>query len=154
MPPVLSRVCLPIPAYPHMAGALRLELSHQILETCALTTYATPQYLQDSVHHFPLIARISVIVAVRVFSLYIYYTIFFLKNQIFCLTRDRFFYKNQDTLFYFLNLLYRLSYLPMVGRVGLEPTTRASLKQNKNKLFAGCVFIFIKNFFFDYVYII
>ena len=80
MPPVLSRVRLTIPAYPHMAGALGLEPSHQILETCALTTYATPQYLQDSVHHFSLK---SVIIAVRVFNLCIYYTIFFLKNQIF-----------------------------------------------------------------------
>ena len=114
-----------------MAGALRLELSHQILETCALTTYATPQYLQDSVHHFLLIARISVMVAVRVFSLYILYNIFFKKSNFLPHTRQVF-YKNQDTLFYFLNLLYQLSYLPMVGRVGLEPTTRASTKQNSN----------------------
>ena len=84
-----------------MAGALGLEPSRQILETCALTTYATPQYLQDSVHHVPLKARISVIIAVRAFSLCIYYTIFFLKNQIFCLTRDRFFIKIKTHYFIF-----------------------------------------------------
>ena len=63
--------------------------------------------------------------------MYILYNIFFKKSNFLPHTRQVF-YKNQDTLFYFLNLLYRLSYLPMVGRVGLEPTTRASLKQNIN----------------------
>ena len=77
----------------------------------------------------------------HLFTLHIYYIIFFYKNQLRVFTQIFDFY-NQDG-FNVFTLLYQLSYVPRVGgTAGLEPTTRGTSSYYIIKRIAVPVFLF------------